>query len=238
MQTTEQKDITLPPHNWDALKELEWEKDCLFRGSATFWIAMFATGVFVSIAWVVMGLVYKPLVRVTKLARIIKVMRPLLEEFEGQGIQIFPCLEVAGHEPLDFYIRFPEAHLLISMRSMGKSEIVYKETKETLFVRRKGKGIKKWHPDPLVELSEYQASLIKNRQQFGMASREVRKPLAKVLVISGETTIDEHEEHLYATLSGERFLALNRKGTAFVIKENQLINFMKAYIVAYQTQKV
>jgi len=104
-------------------------------------------------------------------------------------------------------------------------------------VRRKGKGIKKWHPDPLVELSEYQAWLIKNRQQFGMPSREVRKPLAKVLIISGETTIDEHGEHLYATLSGERFLALNRKGTAFVIREEQVINFMKAYIAIYQAQE-
>jgi len=176
--------------------------------------------------------------RLEKFSRMIRVVSAILDAFEERGVELFPLLEVPGSNPIDLYVRFKGlANLLISIRSMGKSKIVYKEAAETLFVKRKDKGIKKWHPDPLVELSEYQAWLIKNRQQFGMSSREVRKPLAKILIISGETTIDDHEDHLYAKLTGERFLALNRKGTAFVIQEEQIINFMKAYLATYQAQE-
>ena len=176
--------------------------------------------------------------RIEKLSRIVRVMSAILDAFESQGVEIFPRVEVPGHNPIDLYVRFKGlAHLIISIRSMGQSEIVYKEATETLLVKRKGKGMKKWHPDPLVELSEYQAWLIKNRQQFGISSKEVRKPLAKVLVISGETRIDEHREHLYTTVSGETFLALSRKGTAMVILEEQVINFMKAYLANYKAQE-
>jgi len=239
MQTAAQDDITLPLHNWEALHQLEREKDYLSSVAGEIDVASITSGASLSSPeFLLLASRYKPLNLTTKLMRIIKVVNVLMEEFSSQGIQIFPCVEVPGYNPIDLYVRFKGlTHLLISIRSMGKSEIIYKEANETLFVRRKGKGIKKWHPDPLVELSEYQAWLIKNRQQFGMPSREVRKPLAKVLLISGETTIDKHPEHLYAKISGEPYLALNRKGTAFVIKEEQISNFIKAYLAMYQAQE-
>ncbi len=236
MQTTEQKE-KLPPHNWEALEQLEWEKNCLSRGSATFWFAVFATGVFFSPLWVLMGLVYKPMIRVTKLARIVKVMRPLLEEFEEQGIQIFPCLEVAGHDPLDFYIRFPEAQLLVSIRSMNNAEVVYNERTEHLYSRKNKKkgGLRKWLPCPLVELSDYQAWLYKTRQLFGLTSKQVQKfPLAKVLVLWSSTTIHEHREELYTSIGSLQFLALKRKGTAFVIQEDNIVDFVNAYLEQYK----
>ncbi|MGB3205672.1 MAG: hypothetical protein WBB28_11845 [Crinalium sp.] len=237
MQTTEEKEITLPLHNWEAIKRLEWEKDCLSRGSATFWFAVFATGVFFSPLWVLMGLVYKPMIRVTKLARIVKVMRPLLEEFEEQGIQIFPCLKVPEHEPLDFYIRFPEAQLLVSIRSMKDAEVVYNEKTEHLYSRKNKKkgGLRKWLPCPLVELSDYQAWLYKNRQLFGLTSKQVQKfPLAKVLVLWNTTTIQEHRKELYTSIGSLELLALKRKGTAFVIQEDNIVHFVKAYLEQYK----
>jgi hypothetical protein len=79
---------------------------------------------------------------------------------------------------------------------MGDAEITFKEANETLYVRRKDKGAKKWQPDPLLELSDYQTWLRNNRQQFGISSKEVRKPLVKVLVLSGGTKIKQHQEHL------------------------------------------
>lgn len=88
----------------------------------------------------------------------------------------------------------------------SNAEIVFKEANETLYVKRKGKKMKKWLPDPLLELSEYQTWLKNNRQQFEMSSKEVRKPLAKVLVLSGGTKIHEHREQLYPQQIGNLLL--------------------------------
>lgn len=235
MQATEQNNITLPPHNWKALEQLEWEKDYLFSGSVKFWAAVFAAGVFFPPAWVVMGWIYKPLIRVTKLARIIQVMRPLLEELEGQGIQIFPCLEVPDHEPLDLFVILPEkAYLLISIRSKSKSEakVVYNEANETLYTKHKSKGLRKWLPCPLVELSDYHAWLGKNRRLFGISANAIRRyPVIKTLVLWKPMQIEHHREHLYSQVGEMTTLTLSRKGTALVIEEDEVLDFVKACLV-------
>jgi hypothetical protein len=175
--------------------------------------------------------------RIEKNSRLIRVGTKILDTFENQGLEMYSCLEVPGHNPLDFFLRFPSAMVLISIRSMGNASIVFKESNETLYVRRKGKGSKQWLPDPLLELSEYQAWLKANRQEFGMSSKESRKPLVKVLVMSGESKINEHREQLYSNAAGENLLTLSRKGTAIVILEDQLIDFIKAHLAKYESQE-
>jgi hypothetical protein len=175
--------------------------------------------------------------RIEKTTRLIRVGTQILDTFEHQGLEMYSCLEIPGHNPLDFFLRFPSAMLLISIRSMGNANIVFKEANETLYVKRKGKGSKQWLPDPLLELSEYQAWLKLNRQEFGMSSKESRKPLVKVLVMSGESKINEHREQLYSSPSGENLLTLSRKGTAIVILEDQLIDFVKAHLAKYESQE-
>ena len=235
MQVTEKKDITSPPHNWEALEQLEWEKDYFFRVSARLWMAIFAVGMVFPPAWGVMAWVYKPLIRVTKLARIIKVMRSLLEEFKGQEIQIFPCLKVPEHEPIDLLVIVPEkAYLLISIRSKSKSEakVIYKEANETLYTKHKSKGLRKWLPCPLVELSDYHAWLGKNRKQFGISANAIRRyPVIKTLVLWKPMEIDQHREELYSQVGGMTNLTLSRKGTALVIEEEKVLDFVKACIV-------
>ena len=39
---------------------------------------------------------------------------------------------------------------------------------------------------------------------------------------------------MYSNIGGESVLALSRKGTAFVILEEQVIDFIKAYLTKYQ----
>jgi hypothetical protein len=175
--------------------------------------------------------------RIEKTNRIIRVGTQILDTFENQGLEMYACLEIPGHNPLDLFLRFPSAMLLISIRSMGNASIVFKEDNETLYVKRKGKGSKQWLPDPLIELSEYQSWLKINRQRFGMSSKESRKPLVKVLVMSGESKINEHREQLYSSPFGENLLTLSRKGTALVILEDQLIDFVKAHLARYESQE-
>jgi len=179
--------------------------------------------------------------RIEKLKRIINVGTNLVDKFKGEGLMIFPRLDVPGFNPLDLLVYFPnKAFLVISIRSMGDSTLTYREEKETLFVRRSNhRGVKKWHPDPLVELSAYQSWLIKNREQFGLSSKQVRAiPVAKVLIISGETRIHQHQPHLYTMIGGSEYLAISRKGTAFVIKEEVLNSFTEDYLTHLQNKKL
>lgn len=230
-----------PTHlkNWDGIKQLEQELSLLQAGYGIAGTAMTGGVIFTNPLVATGGIVALNVIlrRIEKVSRIIRVGTKILNTFEAQSIEMYSRLEVPGQNPLDLFLRFPSAMLLISIRSMGNSEIVFKESNETLYVKRKGKGSKKWLPDPLLELSEYQSWLKNNRQEFGMSSREVRKPLGKVLVLSGGSKIDEHQEQLYSSLFGENLLTLSRKGTAIVILEDQLIDFITAHLAKYESQE-
>jgi hypothetical protein len=171
-QPTETNPITLPLHNWEALHQLEKEQESLvLQGTVSSAVAA-GTGVFGNpLGFFIFALAYRPLIRLEKLARIIKVMRVLLEEFQDMGILVFPCLQVPEHEPLDLFVIFPEKiHLLISIRSKGDCKIVFNEENETLYTKHKKKRIRKWLPCPLVELSDYHFWLGKNRRTFGITA--------------------------------------------------------------------
>lgn len=225
--------------NWDGIALLEQELRLLLAGYGIAGTAMTGGVVFTNPLVATGGVVALNVIlkRVEKVSRIIRVGKTILDDFESQEVEMYSRLEVPGQNPLDFFLRFPSSMLLISTRSMGNAKIVFKESNETLYVKRQGKGSKKWLPDPLLELSEYQSWLKNNRQGFGMSSKESRKPLVKVLVISGESKIDEHQEKLYSSFFGENLLTLSRKGTATVILEDQLTNFIKAHLAKYEAQK-
>lgn len=241
MQATEQHNITLPLHNWEAVHQLEREKNYLSNVAAGIGAASIASGALLgSPGFLLLALAYDPLDQVKKLARLLKVMFALLENFEHLGVQVFPTLKVPEKKnPIDLFVRFPrKAHIIISIRSKGESEIVYNEAKEALYVKRGKKGLKDWQPCPLVELGDYTNWLTKNRQLFGMSSKEVRNvPLSKVLVVWNPTKISTHREHLYSTIESLKLLVLKRKGTAFVIPDEDIINFVRAYLAHYEAQK-
>jgi hypothetical protein len=188
--------------------------------------------------WARFGLAYKPSVRIEKIARLEKLTTILLEECKSEGIQIFPVLPVEDKNPIDLFIRFPrKTHLIISIRSRGDSDVVYNEAREILQVKRKNKsGLTTWRPCPLVELSDYERWLTKNRTLFGMSSKEVTKtPTAKVLVLWTPTKADKHHRtHLYSEVGSMKILALKRKGTAFVIQEEEVSEFVKTWLAKYK----
>ncbi|MBD2682284.1 MULTISPECIES: hypothetical protein [Nostoc] len=229
----------LPPHNEAALemiREAIEHESALALAAGSFALG---TGSFISpFGWVAFALAYKPLVRIQKLARLEKLTAALLDEFKSEEIQVFPVIKVEDKNPIDLFIRFPrKTHLFISIRSKGDSEIIYNEKREILQVKRKNKGgLRTWEPCPLVELADYKSWFDKNRNLFGMSSREAQKtPTAKVLVLWPPTkAADDHNSHLFSEVGGMKTLALRRKGTAFVIQQEEITEFIKAWLAQYK----
>lgn len=180
---------------------------------------------------------YLILERMEKICRLQRVATLLVDTFESTGIKLFPRVQVPGRNPLDLFVRFNKANLIISIRSMGKSSIVFNEKQENLYVKKpNNKGLKIWrHPDPLEELSDYVIWVNKNRALFGFTARQVRQTKAKILLISGETKIHKHNEHLYTTLADKTFLAIPKFGTIFMIREEMLIDFAEAFLASQNT---
>ncbi|MBC1235701.1 hypothetical protein [Nostoc sp. 2RC] len=235
-------DFQLPPHNEAALERIREGKDYESTVALVASGAALASGGMVHpLGWVLFALAYKPLIRVEKLARLEKLITLLLQEFKSEGIQVFPVLKVEEQNPIDLFIRFPKkAHLIISIRSRGDSEVVYNEKREILQVKKKGKnGLTTWKPCPLVELSDYERWVTKNRALFGMTSKEVTKtPTAKVLVLWSPTkAAEDHNPHLYSEMGSIRLLALRRKGTAFVIQQEEVTELVRAWLAKYEENK-
>lgn len=228
----------LPPHNEEALEMLreaiEYESALALAAGGT----ALATGGFISpVGWAAFALAYQPLVRVQKLARLEKITSLLLNEFKSKGVQIFPVLKIQDKNPVDLFIRFPgKTHLFMSIRSKGDSLVVYNEAKEVLQVRRKKNRLGTWEPCPLVELADYKSWFDKNREQFRMSSREAQKtPTAKVLVIWPPTKLSlNHNENLYTEIGNMKVLVLKRKGSAFVIKEEEVTEFVSNWLSKYE----
>ena len=69
-----------------------------------------------------------------------------------------------------------------------------------------------------------------------MSSKEVIKtPTAKVLVLWPPTkAASDHNSHLYSEMGGMKILALRRKGTTFVIQQEEVTEFVKAWLAKYE----
>jgi len=173
--------------------------------------------------------------RVEKIARIQMIATAVVDTYSSSGVQIFPLLEVNGRNLLDLLIYIPNtAVFIISIRSMGKSKIILSEKTEKFLVKRSHKGFKEWKPDPMIELAGYTDWVKENKTLFGMSTRQFRKPVVKILAIAGGTQIDKHLEHNYTQIEGKSFLApkITGKGTVFVIKLDQVVDFLKAFLAS------
>ncbi|TVP65587.1 MAG: hypothetical protein EA343_02825 [Nodularia sp. (in: Bacteria)] len=231
-------DFQLPPHNEAALEMLREAKNADSALVLAVGGSALATGAMIPAGLLLFGCAYKPLVRIEKIARLEKLTALLLEEFKSEGIEVFPVLKPTDKNPIDLFIRFPrKTHLFISIRSRGDSQVVYNEKREILQVKKKNKqGLTTWKPCPLVELSDYERWLNKNRELFWMTSKEaIKTPAAKVLVLWPPTQADpNHNDHLYTEMGSMRILALRRKGTAFVIQSEEITEFIRAWLARYQ----
>ena len=242
--TETQTQVVIPfKKNWEAVKQLEQEHEllavewavssCAAGGAYLFAplippVAVAAGAAVAAATWTQW--------RDKKVFRLLETTKSLLKTFESKGIEIYERLPVEGMNPIDLFVRFPQrTHLFISIRSKGKTEIVYNEATEELIVKKENNKTSKWEPNPLVELADYKNWLSKNRQLFGMSAKEAQKtPTAKILLLWQPTKADEHREELYSEIGSLKTLVLKRKGSAFVIQQEELLNFVEAWLARYE----
>jgi len=229
-----------PVETRSKLQELEHQRTTLEVVTSVFGTAFIGSTAVSIVGLIGLALAWKPLTRIQKLARLIKLIETLLEAFEDLGVEALPLIRVPDLQPIDLFVRFPgKEFLLFAVRSFGESTIVYNEKKQALYYKRGRKGSKRWEPDPMQELSDQAYWLRKNQRELFGSSKGVRKPMAKVVVIWGKTQLDQHREHLYAEVGGQKFLFLPREGGAcYVIHESQVVEFTRAYLVERQSKLI
>ena len=153
-------------------------------------------------------------------------------------------VQVPEQGKLDLLVKFPGRLPCfgIAFRSQGKSLIFYNENKEDLFFRRinkkgEAKGWHRWEPDHIQRLSDQEYWLRKNKRSlFGQTSKETRRPLVKLLVLTGDTQLGANKEHLHCMIGDTKALLIQRRTSLYVVEEKKLINFIKGWL-AQSNQK-
>lgn len=157
--------------------------------------------------------------------------------FKDRSPQIFCDLPVPEQGRLDILVRFPlapqKAIFAIALRSHGKSKVYYDERKEALYLRTRG-GWKLWKPDHIERLALQESWLRRNRQAelFGVSSKDKNRPVIKLLVLTKETKIGQHSDSLYTQVGDQRVLLLRRRSSVYVLEEDQLLPFIKAWFTS------
>lgn len=180
------------------------------------------------------GLVLK---RSQKLNSLLRTGKALNETFTDQQVQISTDLPVPDHGRLDLFIKFPvapkKAIFTVALRSQGNGTVFYNEQKESLYIRTGGGGFRPWKPDHIERLALQEFWLRMNRREelFGTSSRDKNRSAVKLLVLTGQTSIGKHSDSLYTEVGDQRVLLLRRRSSIYVLKEKQLIPFIKAWLV-------
>lgn len=227
--------------NQTKLKQLEHERDRLQKLSYVIGFAgIAALAVFSPSAIVTLPPLGAVLGDLQTTSQRFFLMTELINAFENEGIEIEIGLKPEGLREIDFFLRFPsdKEYILIQVRSLGDAKVVFNEEREALQFRKKGGGLKNWKPDPLGELIEQERWLRRQRSDLlGNSSRDRRRPIAKLLILATVTTLGDHPEPLYATMDSGKYLTLRKMGTSSIVTQNQVIDFIQAYLSSRRSPK-
>lgn len=173
--------------------------------------------------------------KLQKVSQIVLNMERILAEFEKDDVIATPQIDVPDNGTLDLFIKFPnppkKAVFTIGFRSNGDSTVFFSEEKEALCVRRKRGGFKRWNVNLFQRFALQEYWLRKNRVNlFGTSSRDKNRSAIKVLVLTGNTKIGKHSDHLYTEVGSLRVLTVKSRVTLFVIEEDQLIDFLRSWL--------
>lgn len=231
---------TFAEENQARLKELERERDLLAAGAALAGMGISVATVFVHpLSAIVLPSIELLMGKLQGASQRFNLMSQLVEAFENEDIQITVGLQPEGLRDIDLFLRFPDKEfILIQIRSLGNSKVFFNEKKEALQFRRRGGGLKTWKPDPLGELIEQERWLRKHRPDLlGGSSRDKRRPISKLLVLSNITTLDDHSEQLYNTIGEQKYLTIRKTGTVSIVTKDQVLNFVGDYLQSRRSTK-
>jgi hypothetical protein len=225
--------------NREALRQLEKQRNELTNVCYGLGLGSIAAGFFNSL-WLGVGVTFlaASLARLQKVSQIYFSMRRLLDAFESRGVLITPQIDVPDNGSLDLFIRFPnppKVNFAIGLRSNGESTVYYNEAKENLYRRNKSGGLKPWQVDLFQRIGLQEFWLRKNRQVlFGQSSKDKNRVVAKVLVLTGETKLGKHPEHLYTTIGDQKVVVIKKRVSVQIMEESQLIPFIEAWLAQSQ----
>lgn len=236
---TQDQDTPIYLTNREALRQLEKQRNELTNVCYGLGLGSIAAGLFNSL-WLGVGVTFlaASLARLQKVSQIYFSMRRLLDAFESRGVLITPQIDVPENGTLDLFIRFPnppKVNFALGLRSIGKATVYYNESKENLYRRNKSGGWKPWNVDLFRRIGLQEFWLRKNRQVlFGQSSKDKNRVVAKVLVLTGETKLGQHAEHLYTQIGDQKVLVVKKRVSVQIMEESQLIPFMEAWIAQSQ----
>ena len=225
--------------NKEALKQLEKQRNELTNVCYGLGLGSIAAGFFNSL-WLGVGITFlaASLARLQKVSQIYFSMRRLLDAFESRGVLITPQIDVPDNGSLDLFVRFPnppKVNFAIGLRSNGGSTVYYNEAKENLYRRNKSGGLKPWQVDLFQRIGLQEFWLRKNRQVlFGQSSKDKNRVVSKVLVLTGETKLGKHPEHLYTTIGDQKVVVVKKRVSVQIMEESQLIPFIEAWLAQSQ----
>lgn len=221
----------------NALRSRKSRQSAIFWVSSTFAFGLLTTGnplVFIPLLGI-----FKSAKIITRYARIYDIIERLYDEFNNSDIEILHDLDMREDDErrkeytyLDLYVRLPKTQLFIAIRAMGKRVIVFKENKETLCIRRTKGRVNEVQPCPLLGLNDAKRWLMRNRKLFGLSSNQVMKvPSAKVLVLWGDTMLEQHRDELYSSIGNGKYLNVSKKGTkTFVVHQEDIARFARDWL--------
>ncbi|MEM7771019.1 MAG: hypothetical protein AAF327_10980 [Cyanobacteria bacterium P01_A01_bin.37] len=223
--------------NQEALEKLKKTRHSLSENCAGLFVLLLG-GVTISNPLPVFGSIpalgYQ-LKKLQKTSQIVLNMERILAEFATNNVIVTPQLDVPDNGTLDLFVRFPDppkkAVFTIGFRSNGHSTLFFSEEKQALCVRRKRGGLKQWNINLFQRFALQEYWLRKNQVEiFGTSSRDKNRSAVKVLVLTGNTKIGKHADHLYTEVGSLRVLMVKNRVSLFVIEEDQLIQFLRSWL--------
>ncbi len=226
-----------PRSNWEALEELKKARHSLSEicaGLGLLMVGGIATSILLLSSSSIPALGFQ-LKKLQKVSQIVLNMEKILTEFATNNVIVTPQLDVPENGTLDLFVRFPDppkkAVFTIGFRSNGDSKLFFSEEKQAFCVRRKRGGFKQWNVDLFQRFALQEYWLRKNCiELFGTSSRDKNRSAVKILVLTGDTKIGTHADHLYTEVGSLRVLTVKNRVSLFVVEEDQLIQFLRSWL--------
>jgi hypothetical protein len=217
-------------------KENTLTKDCLATGLASTLIRLTFTPGFSAVCIPIDYAAFKLLEKAQRLQQVKNLMHRLLEKFEGEGIEIFPCLELENLDCVDLFIRFPTRYFfMVSFQFIGKNTLFYSKNaavesqKDGLYLRNDNGRRKKFKSEKLNLLPAQERHL---RQQYknilGGSNKDTKSAILKILALCGKDAKLTSNFPSWLTEKNEsgNYYFAQKNPSIFVMREEEVINFI------------
>jgi hypothetical protein len=182
--------------------------------------------------------VYGLLERYQRIFYISRITKDLIERFEGNGIEAYPCLELDGfNDSIDIFIKFPNRKFfMVSIQAIDKNTLFYsnggikEHQRDGLYLRGIGGSRKNFNSKNL-ELIPAKEKLFRqqHRNILGSSLKDAKSGIVKILAICGkEAKLTSVFPPTLAEKNESRNYYLAQKSPSiFVMLEQEIIDFIK-----------